>query len=320
MDKIAKVVGQLAQLPPPSEPDDERLLNGVLVQNDFKMSLMAPEDLKEYAGLTTTTIMCKQRLTLSTAGIDLIKWALEGTFGAVEEISPKSKPLSNGDPYSDGIDGTLEKDGVDGQIDHSPRPFSYLIMGCVTIRYENSGEVAVEWEGNMLNDGIADAVLAVLLSVESSPAAVKQSSKINPHLHHSEDRNLHANVTAEERFSRLCMFLEAQFGPLITPITQPRITFKSIKQNSDANGIKPDPEEEVSEDEMKDLEAEEMERLHSMGIPVPGVEIKVDKHVAKVWLETLEVECANGVLRDRVKAVVERAVETVAPLWTASGR
>jgi len=59
----------------------------------------------------------------------------------------------------------------------------------------------------------------------------------------------------------------------------------------------------------------EIERLLGMGIPVPGVEIKVDKMLAKVWLEDLEVECANKVFGDRVRAVVERAVEVIAPLW-----
>lgn len=57
---------------------------------------MAPEDLREYAGLTTTTIMCKQNLTLGAAGLNLIKWALEGTFGAIEEIGAKTKPTLNG--------------------------------------------------------------------------------------------------------------------------------------------------------------------------------------------------------------------------------
>ena len=77
VDKTARVVGQLAQLPPrnSSDSEKERVITGVLVQNDFKMSLMAPEDLTEYAGLSTTTIMCKQRITLSAAGIYLIKWA-----------------------------------------------------------------------------------------------------------------------------------------------------------------------------------------------------------------------------------------------------
>jgi cleavage and polyadenylation specificity factor subunit 3 len=47
-------------------------------------------------------------------------------------------------------------------------------MGCVTVRYRNDGDVELEWEGNMLNDGIADAIMAVLISVESSPASVKR--------------------------------------------------------------------------------------------------------------------------------------------------
>ena len=111
------------------------------------------------------------------------------------------------------------------------------------------------------------------------------------------------------------MFLEAQFGPLVNPIAKPKILTKASKLALDVDGIKNEGGEEEEEDEMEDIEAEELERLHSIGIPVPGVEIRVDKQVVKVWLETLEVECASNVLRERVKAVVERAVETVAPLW-----
>lgn len=120
------------------------------------------------------------------------------------------------------------------------------------------------------------------------------------------------------------MFLEAQFGPHITPITRPKLAPKLPSVADDGEAVKQEPREEgdldEGEAELADLEAEELERLHSMGIPVPGVEIRVDKHVAQVWLESLEVECSYGVLRDRVKAVVERAVETVAPLWGQSKR
>ncbi|KAI9730273.1 MAG: endoribonuclease ysh1 [Cirrosporium novae-zelandiae] len=304
-DKIAKVVGRLAEITPPkNEHDERRLITGVLVQNDFKLSLMAPDDLREYAGLTTTTIMCKQRLTLRAAGIELIRWALEGTFGAIEEIGDSKK--SNGEIQVNGNGVSHGHEAADEEIDRYPGTATYLIMGCVIVRYSNGGEIEVEWEGNMLNDGIADAVMAVLFTVESSPAAVKHSSKMHTHNH----RNLHANVTPEERFSRLCMFLEAQFGSSIIPIERPKLKPKEV---TNGDGIK--MEEIEDGDNLEDLEAEEMERLHSLGIPVPGVEIKVDKHVAKVWLETLEVECSYGVLRDRVKAVIERAVETVAPLW-----
>ena len=100
------------------------------------------------------------------------------------------------------------------------------------------------------------------------------------------------------------MFLEAQFGAdNLTPIDTPK-----------PNPVKALPDSPSPDDEVEN-EKEEIQRLHAMGIPVPGIEIKVDKMLAKVWLEDLEVECTNRVFGDRVRAVVERAVEVTAPLW-----
>lgn len=191
-EKIAKVVGKLANLPPPTlslnghddnslelpefVDDGGKIITGVLVQNDFKLSLMAAEDLREFAGLTTTVVMCKQRLRLSAAGIDLIRWALEGTFGSIEEITTLDRnegslrSNGDGDTHMNG-NGEIEDDVEDIK---DTGDLTYLVMGCVTVRWRNNGEVDLEWEGNMLNDGIADAVMAVLFSAESSPAAVKR--------------------------------------------------------------------------------------------------------------------------------------------------
>jgi cleavage and polyadenylation specificity factor subunit 3 len=106
----------------------------------------------------------------------------------------------------------------------------------------------------------------------------------------------------------LFLFLEAQFGSdALNPIEIPKLP-KLLPEEAGADGNE-------EEDETREAEKIELERLHKAGIPVPGVEIKVDKMVAKVWLENLEVECANRVFGDRVRAVVERAVEIVAPLW-----
>ncbi|EMC92221.1 hypothetical protein BAUCODRAFT_569527 [Baudoinia panamericana UAMH 10762] len=329
-DKYARVVGRLAnEISPPtaaqqpsppasdeegneSEPkkrkDEGQLVSGVLVQNDFKLSLMAPEDLKEYAGLTTTTILCRQKITLAAAGVDLIKWALESTFGAVEMVANGGKTEVNG----------ASANGETGVADEQGRTTVMDVMGGAVrlIQQAPSGEIELEWEGNVTNDSIADAVMAVLLSVESSPAAIRQSSKPHSHTHEQREaqydafgdspgRNPLANVGPEERLSRVFMFLEAQFGEdAISPIARPKAP--------EQNGAEDDGGDEVGREK---AEAAEMARLHALGIPVPGVEIKVDKHVAKVWLENLKVECANKTLGDRVRAVVERAVETVAPLW-----
>ncbi|KAJ5286616.1 Endoribonuclease ysh1 [Penicillium angulare] len=290
-----------------------KLMAGVLVQNGFDLSLMAPDDLREYAGLTTTTITCKQHLTLSSASMDLIKWALEGTFGAIEKIGSTkegNKPV-NGDAG--------EK--ADEEIPMGETQ-AYLVMGCVILRHHpRTHEVELEWEGNMMNDGVADAVMAVLLTVESSPASVKQSAKHNHHHHHHHDDedidmqlpNPHSYVDADDRLSRLLMMLEMQFGSEISPIERPRIPADLATGPTD--GEQPT---ELDEERVADIESAELERLHALGIPVPGIEIKVDKHVARVWLENLEVECASAILRDRVRIVVERAVETIAGLWAAS--
>ncbi|GLB09406.1 endoribonuclease ysh1 [Aspergillus tubingensis] len=335
-DKIAKVVGKLAQIAPPSEQDDGQLMSGVLVQNGFNLSLMAPDDLREYAGLTTTAITCKQHITLSSASMDLIKWALEGTFGAIEEVGkPQQEVVKKGqEDESDKANGDkLKEEAADEEIPMGDTQ-TYLVMGCVLIRYyPRTREVELEWEGNMMNDGVADAVMAVLLTVESSPASVKQSAKHkhhHHHHHHEDDHahqipNPHSNVGPEERFRRLLMMLQAQFGSEITAIERPRLPPNSITNGTTdkvASDDKSTPvkeeeeeEEEEEEDDLTELEAAEISRLHALGIPFPGLEIKVDKHIARIWLEDLEVECANPALRDRVRVVVERAVETVASMW-----
>jgi cleavage and polyadenylation specificity factor subunit 3 len=103
------------------------------------------------------------------------------------------------------------------------------------------------------------------------------------------------------------MFLEAQFGPNVHPITHPRLASTSDPTST--------PEEDAASEKYSPEEMAELRRLHNLGVPVPGIEIRFDSHVARVWLEDLSVECKAQALRDRVKAVVERAVETVSGLW-----
>ena len=167
-----------------------------------------------------------------------------------------------------------------------------------------------------------------------------ESAKLKHHHHHHEDApllpNPHSNLGPEERFARLLMVLEAQFGANIAPLERPRLPPHLLPNGALPNGKSASPaattkseaeheesklkeedqsREDVDEDRIASLEAAELARLQALGIPVPGIEIKVDKHIARVWLENLDVECSNPVLRDRVRVVVERAVETVASMW-----
>jgi cleavage and polyadenylation specificity factor subunit 3 len=311
---------------------------------------MAPEDLREYAGLTTTTILCRQRLHLAAAGVELIRWALEGTFGTVTVVS------------DDRVNGIVndtkkeEEEEADEEIRREGETKFEVMGGAVRLTHHPNGEVEIEWEGNAANDGIADAVMAVLLTIESSPAAVKQSSKMHNHSHEQPrksmdydafgdspvatrapngafekalatpeealGKNPFANVDPAEKLNRLFMFLEAQFGEdAISPIARPKspatngvaeTNGSTEASNATSNATSG---EGSSNSQQERAAAAELDRLHALGIPVPGVEIKVDSKVAKVWLEELEVECANKILKERVGRVVQRAMETVAPLW-----
>jgi cleavage and polyadenylation specificity factor subunit 3 len=125
------------------------------------------------------------------------------------------------------------------------------------------------------------------------------------------------------------MFLEAQFGTdNVSPIAEPKASSlppllapATKKEPGTETSDNEDASMDVSEDEeeedrrLKERQNAELERLHRLGIPVPGVAIKVEKMEATVWLEDLEVESNNKVFGDRVRAVVERAVEVTAPLW-----
>jgi cleavage and polyadenylation specificity factor subunit 3 len=348
-DKIAKVVGKLAQIHPPlplhlkngdeagnneankkiRETESEtRGISGVLVQNEFKLSLMAHEDLKEYAGLTTTTIICREHLTLRAAGVELIRWALQAAFGEVLEITKQDEAI-NGKIEANGHSKDEQEEEADEEISRSTKHF--LVMSTVHILLRPQGAITVEWEGNMLNDGIADAVLGVLLSVETSPAAVRQSSLQHSHSHgDGEEKDASGalekraeamkkrELDPKERLSRLFMLLEAQFGNDVTPIN----TLRKPPQNA---GPTPPPDGETPDDdgakkeEMTDEETQKaLERLYNIGIPVPGISINVGGQIVRVWLEDMSVESVtakSAVLRQRVEMVVREAVECVAPLW-----
>lgn len=119
----------------------------------------------------------------------------------------------------------------------------------------------------------------------------------------------HALPDAHARLEAFLMFLRTQFGDDAVTLLS---STPSAADDSDS-GI--DEGEDDTQKSGRRRRAEQ-ERLHRLGVPVAGVAVRVDNKLeARVWLEDLEVECANRVFADRVRAVVERACEVTAPLW-----
>ena len=84
------MVGTLANSP----PKEDGILNGVLVQKDFNMSLIAAEDLREFAGLDINVVMQRQMIAFH-GGLALLKWHLDQMFGGVilESGNDGRKPM-----------------------------------------------------------------------------------------------------------------------------------------------------------------------------------------------------------------------------------
>lgn len=173
--KIAKIVGTLARQSLDSEITPNGVISGILVQKDFEYKLLSPCDLKEEAGIGTTTLKQKQNIRYNS-GAELVKWHLRQMFGAIDESLSAETKLE-----------VIE------------------VMAIIKITIEpKRSRLVVEWEGGLLADAIADAVLCILYAVESSPASVKMTSRKCSHRH--------AGITLADRIQRITDFMRSQFG------------------------------------------------------------------------------------------------------------
>lgn len=174
-ERTAKVIGSLASHPPKAgEPID-----GLLIAKDFSYTVLAPEDLTEFTGLGTSTIVQRQRVALHV-GWELARWHLEGMYGRVDE-------------------------GVDEAGVRCMR-----VMQVVDIKQPRTHELLLEWESSASNDMVADSIVALLLGIDSCPASVKQT------MHDHVCAHSHGSCTKATQdiqpVESLIALLEAHFG------------------------------------------------------------------------------------------------------------
>ncbi|EGO00275.1 hypothetical protein SERLA73DRAFT_73000 [Serpula lacrymans var. lacrymans S7.3] len=173
-ERVAKAIGTLAN----KVPEPNSILSGLLVSKDYSYTLLDPRDLKDFTGLSTCTVMQRQKIVLGV-GWDLVRWHLDGMFGSVEE--------------------GLDKDGVP----------TMRVMGAVDVKLTQQHELTLEWDSSASNDMIADSTLALITGIDKSPASVKLTSQPHSHSHPHAESHGESSVT---RIQRLAWFLEAHFG------------------------------------------------------------------------------------------------------------
>lgn len=241
-ERVAKAIGKLAANPP--QPDS--ILSGLLVSKDYSYTLLDPQDLRDFTGLSTCVVTQRQKITVSV-GWSLIQWHLEGMFGYVE--------------------ASTDKDDIP----------MMKIMNALVIKQTGAREICLEWDSSASNDMIADAAIALIFGIDSSPASVKMTT----HQH----RHPHATTVYEEfaelRIQRLAMFLESHFGDI------------ELHSTVDETPVKQEETGHVLD---------------------PHILIRVDGYEASIDLSTLTVSSTYEALKKRVESVLDMAFATISNL------
>lgn len=139
-EKMAKVMGTLAA----SEPEEGKALSGILIKRGFKHHLVDPDDLSKYTDLAISTV--KQQQTVAFQG------SLSALKHLLQQISPTVKSVS-----------------------HQNRE-ALVVFNEITVIKEDK-TLTLEWIANAVNDMYADAVLTVILQVETNPLSIQASKQ-----------------------------------------------------------------------------------------------------------------------------------------------
>ncbi|XP_031566314.1 cleavage and polyadenylation specificity factor subunit 3-like [Actinia tenebrosa] len=140
-EKMAKVMGQMAR----EKPEHNKQMSGILIKRGFNYHLIAPDDLQNYTELATSVLTQKQSVAFH-GSFPVLKHCLENLAGRLDDLTLQGKQ------------------GV-------------RVFGAITVIQEKSS-VVIEWMANSVNDMYADAVLAVILQVESNPMAAQAASQL----------------------------------------------------------------------------------------------------------------------------------------------
>lgn len=151
-EKTAKTIGELAA----DRPADGQTVEGVLVGKDFQYHIMSGEDLAEFTELKSTAV--SQVLCIKYRGpFALVQFHLTQMFGGDQAVVSTHTFTDQG--------------GDDGQ--QSVTVECVTIMESLRILRRNAQELLLEWDGDVVDDVLADAVVALILDIESHPVSVK---------------------------------------------------------------------------------------------------------------------------------------------------
>ncbi|XP_041043954.1 cleavage and polyadenylation specificity factor subunit 3 [Cetorhinus maximus] len=167
-EKLAKVMGSLAD----KKADQGQRISGILVKRNFNYHILIPSDLSNYTDLAMSTVTQTQAIQYSGSFM-LLAQHLQTLADTVEEIEVQEKP-------------------------------ALRVFKAITVVQE-PGMVVLEWVANPLNDMYADAVMTVILEVQSNPKAQKVVQQSTNKKFDKETYAKRLEIMLEDMFGQECV-------------------------------------------------------------------------------------------------------------------
>ncbi|MCO5588121.1 hypothetical protein L7F22_042076 [Adiantum nelumboides] len=294
-ERTAKAIGRIAA----KTPKQGDLLSGLLISKDFAFTILDPEDLLDFTGLSTSTIIQRQRVAIHV-GWSLIVYHLQGMFGKLVE-------------------------GVDLEGKRTIR-----IMDVLDLKQslESTSEYLLEWKSGTANDMVADSCLALLLGIEGMPASVRATvSETNHDHHHHEDHPMadHVAIDTLSRAEQLAAFLEAHFGNVEEImiggydeeiVENGGLAVKKEEEPKETEEIKQDADVKMEEDEqavkLDSKSPTPAPFLHRFrGTPERmALRVQLDQEQGVVETESMKITASSSTLQKQIESIVQLALST----------
>ncbi|OMJ14331.1 Endoribonuclease ysh1 [Smittium culicis] len=151
-EKMARLMGTLAV---EQVPKNNTVIEGVIVERNYKYNLYQSDDLKEFEGINEVPILQKIKLPYHNT-LSLLLFHLQTMYGNIKRST--NSTLNN--------------------------VINLKVFNSVNIILKESEfSIDLEWFSSTLNDMIADSIVALLLNIDCSPVSVKITSSPCSHSH-----------------------------------------------------------------------------------------------------------------------------------------
>lgn len=248
--------------------EEEIIVSGILVSDEknFDLNLVSLTDLRDHHTELSTTVLRERQTVHVDCKKELIYWHLCQMFGDVNVIVDQ-----------DNVTNMIKQEDKKDNITNGASNGKLILQVMNDIKLTVVDNLAtLEWTQGLISDAVADSIVAILLSVDSSPASVKLSSHSCEHVHHDEHQD--EQHTGLWKVKQIAKLFEEQFGDAFTLLLEKGDDYK--KEDGDINGV-----------------------------------ITIGKNNARINFSQMKIEeCNSNPLKGRVESILDMGADLAASL------